>query len=88
MVIIRFFFFQPIEIISLPASNSVHEDRDSETYIHGLIVYDYNYESEDNMTCRITNVSPNEINLFELKHNGGYAWNCMSNKFHKTDLLI
>lgn len=57
-------------------SFSQNEDDDREVKHHDLIVYDYNYEWEDNMTCYIKTISPHEDKLFTLRHDGRYKWNC------------
>ncbi|KAH3808570.1 uncharacterized protein LOC127836502 [Dreissena polymorpha] len=68
----------PPHIISLPATESLHEDTDAETRLHYLQVYDYNYDNpsdnpreEDNATCWIHCVydqwGENDTKLFSLR---------------------
>lgn len=66
---------QPIEICST-TYNSLHEDEDDEVRIFNITTCDYNYASEDNVTCSMTDWSPKENNLFELRDDGNNAFDC------------
>ncbi|KAL4227228.1 hypothetical protein ACF0H5_012673 [Mactra antiquata] len=68
----------PISIISLPHTTSLHEDRDGRRNVHDVLTFDYNPDPEDNVTCVLVSVSPPEVNLFELVHDGNNTWNSYS----------
>ena len=77
------FYLKDPEIRSLPDSNSLHEDTDDETWLHNLVVYDYNYYWEDNITCHVKHVhdiwNENDQELFDLRQDDTsnlYSWNC------------
>lgn len=57
----------------------VHENVDDEFLVHSIVTYDYNNPAHDNVTCRMS-FSPHEDNLFELRHDGGFKFDC---KFFK-----
>ncbi|XP_060592560.1 uncharacterized protein LOC132747251 [Ruditapes philippinarum] len=63
----------PIRICS-SLNSSLHEDTDDEIAIFNLTTYDYNNPKEDNVTCTIQSLTPNETNLFELRSDGNYAY--------------
>lgn len=65
-----------IEIRNLPANTSLHEDHDNKTHLLDLEVYDYNYDHEDNVTCSIVSVDPDEKNMFSLEDDGAYSESC------------
>ena len=79
------FYLKDPEIRSLPDSNALHEDTDDETWLHNLVVYDYNYHWEDNITCHVKHVhdiwNENDQELFDLRQDDTsnlYSWNCKS----------
>jgi hypothetical protein len=72
---LKFFLLQPIRICS-SLNSSLHEDTDDEIAIFNLTTYDYNNPKEDNVTCTIQSLTPNETNLFELRSDGNYAYDC------------
>ncbi|KAH3739879.1 uncharacterized protein LOC127850876 [Dreissena polymorpha] len=90
----------PPHIISLPAQTSLHEDNDTETLLHNLKVYDYNYDApedghdiEDNITCWIKYVhdqwGENDMELFDLRlddPNDQIRWD--SYKLYKKECTV
>ena len=67
--------FQPIRFVNLPNTRIVNEDDDLAYLVFVIITYDYNYYLHDNVTCDMSFI-PYEDNLFELVHDGRYAYDC------------
>ena len=66
---------QPIRFENLPRRSCWHENVDEEFKALTIRTYDYNNPAHDNVTCRMA-FSPEEENLFELRHDGGYRHDC------------
>lgn len=54
---------------------TVFEDNNDYFVVHEIITYDYNNHLHDNVTCEMSFV-PHEDNLFELRHDGNFDYNC------------
>lgn len=71
-----YFMFQPISFVNLPNSMTQHENFDGEFRLIQIVTYDYNNPDHDNVTCEITSFTPYETNMFELRQDGRYDYNC------------
>ena len=68
-------YLQAISFTNLPASTSQHENYDGAYQILQIKTSDNNGDY-DNVTCEMTSFAPAESNMFELRHNGQYKYNC------------
>ena len=66
---------QAISFTNLPATPSQHENYDGEYQIIQIQTYDKNGD-HDNVTCEMTSYSPAESNMFQLRTDYQYKYNC------------
>ena len=74
------FYFQQIYFSNLPATVSQHENYDAEYRVIQIRTSDQNGD-HDNVTCEMTSYSPAESNMFQLRTDYKYQYNCKDFRF-------